>query len=234
MLIYNYNPITFEYTFSEEAGNNPLNPEEPIIPACATTIKPPESQDGYAIVWIGNKWKYKEDHRGEVWYNAETNTLETIDFIGELPSKYYSPDSPIANKPDGDYWVYNEETQQWDGNAMLYKQYILNNFNIYWTIKQNTPFEFEGHQYIPEWRDLYDSIFNTLDRGIKDEYRLQDYKGFLFTVNKDTMRPIYVKMADVVDKMYTDKQDLQYYFVQENDFKKLEQVFNAWLSKKYD
>lgn len=234
MLIYNYNPITFEYISKEEAGKNPLNPEEPIIPACATIIEPLEPQEGYVVVWIGNKWKYKEDHRGETWYNAETDSLEIINFIGELSSNYYSPDSPIANKPEGDYWVFNEETQSWEGNSVLFKKYITDNFDILWNLKQNTPFEFEGHKYIPAWRDLYDSIFNTLDRGIKESYRLQDYDGCLVEVTLETMRPIYVKMANVVDDMYIDKQNLQMYALQENDFIKLKQTFDAWLMKKYE
>ena len=233
MLVYNYDPITFEYMSTEEAGRNPLNPEEPIIPACATTIVPPEVIDKYAIVWIGNKWEYKEDHRGELWYNAKNKKIESIDFIGVLPEYYYTPDSPIANKPEGDYWQYDSNTQTWVGNALLYKQYVLSAFSGYWNAKQDIPFEFEGHKYIPAWRDLYDSIFNTLNNGIKKEYRLQDYNGNYNIVTLKTMKPIYTKMADIVDEMYIDKQNLEAYFKSENDFDKLQKAFNTWLNKEY-
>jgi hypothetical protein len=231
--IYNYDPVTFEYTTQGKADRNPLNEEEPIIPACATTIMPPEAIDGYAIVWVGNKWEYKEDHRGEMWYNSKTKTTETIDFIGTIPNYYYTPDSAIANKPEGDYWQYDSNTESWVGNALLYKKYILEFFPEYWDAKQDVPFEFEGHKYIPAWRDLYDSIFNTLNNGIKKEYRLQDYDGNYNVVTLETMKPIYTKMADIVDEMYMDKQDLEAYFKSENDFSKLEKTFNAWLGKEY-
>lgn len=231
--IYNYDPITFEYISQGVAERNPLDETQPIVPACATTIVPPESIEKYAIVWIGNKWEYKEDHRGEVWYNAKDKSMETIDFIGVLPDFYYAPDSPIANKPDGDYWKYDSNLDKWVGDTLLYKQYILEFFPEYWDAKQEIPFEFEGHRYIPSWRDLYDSIFNTLNNGIKKEYRLQDFDGEYVTVTLDTMRPIYTKMADIVDEMYMDKQDLEVYFKNENNFEKLEKTFNAWLNKEY-
>lgn len=233
MLVYNYDPITFEYMSYEEANRNPLNPDEPIIPACATTIEPPKQIDKYAIVWIGNKWEYKEDHRNELWYNAQNKSVEIIDFIGTLPNFYYTPDSPIANPPEGEYWVYDPDTQSWVGNTLLYKQYVLSVFSEYWEQKQNIPYEFNGYRYIPAWRDLYDSIFNTLNNGIKEEYRLQDYDGKYNTVTLKTMKPIYTKMADIVDEMYVDKQDLEAYFKIENEFNKLEKTFNAWIAKEY-
>lgn len=233
MLIYNYDPITFEYISTGNADRNPLNAEEPIIPACSTTIEPPKYIEKYTIIWVGNKWEYKEDHRGEMWYNAVTKSIETIDFIGILPNYYYTPDSTIANKPDGDYWVYDSNTDTWVGNSLLYKQYILNIFSSYWEEKQNIPYEFEKYRYIPAWRDLYDSIFNTLNNGIKQEYRLQDYDGKYNIVTLETMRPIYKKMADIVDEMYVDKQDLEAYFKIENEFDKLENMFNTWVSKQY-
>lgn len=232
-IIYNYDPITFEYISSETAGKNPLNPEEPIIPACATTIEPPKYIEKYAIIWIGNKWEYKEDHRNELWYNAKTKEMEIITFIGKLPEFYYAPDSSIANPPEGQYWVYDSDTQTWVGNSLLYKQHILSIYPYYWGQKQNIPYEFNGYRYIPAWRDLYDSIFNTLNNGIKKEYRLQDYDGKYNTVTLETMKPIYTKMANIVDEMYMDKQDLEAYFKTEDDFNKLEDAFNKWVLKEY-
>ena len=233
MLVYNYDPITFEYISSEEAGRNPLNAEEPIMPACSTTIVPLESIDKYAVVWIGNKWEYKEDHRGELWFNSTTKQIVEIDFIGSMPDNYFTPDSPIANEPEGLYWSFDTESQTWVGNALLYKQYISDSFDEYWDAKQNTPFEFDGFKYLPAWRDLYDSIYNTLERGIKKDYRLQDYEGKYNTVTLETMKPIYIKMVDIVDELYMDKQNLEAFFKKETDFNKLEKAFNAWINKEY-
>lgn len=232
--IYNYDPTTKEFTSAGLSERNPLDPETPIIPSCATTIVPLEIKSGYAIVWVGNKWQYREDHRGESWYNSKTKNIEVIDFIGTLPSNYYTLDSAIVNKPDGDYWDFDSDLQEWVGNSTKYKLYVLNNFNSYWEIKQNTPFTFENHQYLPEWRDLYNSIYSTLKDGIKTEYRLQDYNGEYINVTLTTMKPIYAKMADVVDQMYRDKQDLEAYFKVENDFNKLQAKFQEWIKKSYD
>lgn len=233
MLVYNYDPITFEYTSSEEAGKNPLKADEPIIPSCATIIKPLKPKDKNAIVWIGNKWKYKPDHRKELWYNAKTKQIEIIDFIGELPNYYFTPDSPIANIPDENYYIFDSELQKWVGDPLLYKQYILETFEEYWELKLEKPFEFENYRYIPSWRDLYSSIYLSLKEGIKKEYRLQDYDGKYNIVNVKTMKPIYAKMAEILDEMYIDKQNLEIYFKKENDFVKLETKFNEWLQKEY-
>ena len=106
-------------------------------------------------------------------------------------------------------------------------------FSTYWDEKQKIPYEFDGYRYTPAWRDLYDSIFNTLNNGIKNEYRLQDYDGKYNIVTLKTMKPIYKKMADIVDEMYMDKQDLEAYFKTENDFNMLQNKFNSWLLKEY-
>lgn len=42
MKVYNYNPDNRLYTFEEEADPDPLAPGRWLIPAYATTIKPPE------------------------------------------------------------------------------------------------------------------------------------------------------------------------------------------------
>ena len=233
MLVYNYDPITMEYISSEEAGRNPINPENPLIPANATTVEPPEVRQGYAITWAGNKWRYKEDHRGENWYNAQTKQIETIEFLGELPNYYYTPDSTIANKPNGDYWQYDSDTQTWVGNAQLYKLYILNSFNGYWIQKQNIPFEFKGYRYLPSWRELYTSIWVSLKDGFKLEYRLQDYDSKFNTVNVESMKEIITKISDINDEMYTDKHNLEAYFKNENNFDNLQNAFNIWLKKEY-
>jgi hypothetical protein len=233
MLIYNYNPITFEYTSFEEAGKNPLDPETPIIPSCATQTKPPEVQQGYAIVWVGNKWEYKEDHRGETWYNADTKTLEIINFIGVLPTYYYSPDSPIANKPDGDYWVFDSDLNEWVADIALYKQYISQLAQNVWSIKLDTPFEFEGYRYLPSWRELYTSIWVALDSGIKTEYTLQDYDSNYNTVDKKAMNQIMVKLSNIIDEMYTDKHSLEKYFATVNDYNQLNKKYQEWSEKEY-
>ncbi len=231
--IYLYHPITQEFLYKDISDRNPLDSESPIIPSCATIIAPPEPQDGYAIVWIGNKWEFKEDHRNEVWYNAKTKKLETIDFIGSLDSYYYTPDSLIANKPEGDYWIFDKELNEWIGDSGLYKLYVKDIFQEYWDIKQNTPFEFNGFRYIATWRDLYTSIWVTLKDGIMEQYRLQDFDGKFNIVTLETMKPIIEKIAKVNDEMFVDKHNLETFFAKNDDFKKLESKFKEYIEKEY-
>lgn len=231
--IYIYDPVTKEFIAKGLSERNPLDPETPIIPGCSTTLLPLDKKDGYATVWVGNKWEYKEDHRHETWFNAKTNRLEEIDFIGELDNYYFSPDSVRANKPEGDYWQYDSQNDTWVGDAGLYKIYVNSMADTYWNLMQNTPFEFNGFKYIAAWRDLYTSIWVTLRDGIKEQYRLQDYDGKFNVVNKETMKPIIIKMSDINDEMYTDKHNLQLFFIQNNDFDKLQKAFNSFITKKY-
>lgn len=233
LTVYNYDPITKEYTSQEEAQKNPLVDEEYLIPANATTTKPLKSKIGFTIVWCGNKWAYKEDHRGEEWYNYLTKNKEIINFIGKLPENYYALDSSIANPPEGKYWQYDKELNKWVGNPALYKAYISTSFNDFWNLKLNQPFELNKFNYIPAWRELYTSIWITLRDGIRTQYRLQDYYGNYNIVDANSMKEIISKMADVVDNMYIDKQNLEKYFKSTNDFEELKNAFNQWLNKKY-
>lgn len=234
MLVYNYNPITKEYTSQEEAQKNPLVAGEYLIPANATVVKPLRNKTGFTIVWCGNKWAYKEDHRGEEWYNSLTKNKEIINFIGELSDNYYSLDSVIANPPEGEYWQYDKELDKWVGNSGLYKQYILTSFETYWDLKLNQPFELDGYKYIPAWRELYTSIWITLKDGIREQYRLQDYEGNFNIVDIKSMKKLISKMADVVDNMYIDKHNLERYFKSTDDFNDLNTAFENWLNKIYN
>jgi hypothetical protein len=235
MIIYNYDPVTFEFTTEGEALRNPVNPDQPIIPACATEWKPPKHKDGYTLVWIGNRWDYQEDHRGEVWFNFKKMELETIDFIGTLDSKiYYTPDSPVANKPEGPYWHFDKDLNEWVADVSEYKLYILSIFDTYWNLKLSTPFEFDGHKFLPQWRELYTSIYVSLTSGLKEDYRIQDAEGKTFVVDTQSMTEILRKLAEVVDEMYVDKHNLEAYFKIENNYANLKNAFDTWVDKKYE
>ena len=89
MKIYNYDPITFIYTFSENAD---LDPEETkmqgknvyLLPSNATFIKPPAAKEDKAIVWNENQWEYVSDYRKN--YDKVDSNLNVYDIteIGEI------------------------------------------------------------------------------------------------------------------------------------------------------
>lgn len=68
MQTYRFNPDTKEYLFAEKAFLDPLETEQQgqqvwLLPADSTFTAPLEPKDGYAVVWNGKAWEYREDHR---------------------------------------------------------------------------------------------------------------------------------------------------------------------------
>lgn len=91
MLIYNYNPITKEYIGSSETS---LDPEETkkqhkdvyLIPANATTVKPPKAKTHEVIIYE-NGWQRIADYRGEYIVNSDMQPY-IYDKTGDLPDRY--------------------------------------------------------------------------------------------------------------------------------------------------
>lgn len=233
MKIYNYDAITKEFISESEAFVNPRNKNNPIIPANATTIEPPVHKDGFTVCFTGNTWDYREDHRGEVYYNVDTKSIENISFIGELTPNFVTLDSPIANPPEEPYYVFNDKLNKWVGDINLYKEYIKTYMDQMWEQKLNTPYEFENFSYLPSWRELYTSMFVSLTNGLKNNYIIKDAKGQTLEVNLKSFTPIIRKMGEIVDEMYLDKHNLEEYFATSNDFNKLKNKVDTWLTKEY-
>lgn len=89
MKIYNYDPQTFIYTFSENAD---LDPEETkiqgknvyLLPSYATFLKPPVAKEDEAIVFNVNQWEYVVDYRANYYkVNSNLNVLDITE-IGEI------------------------------------------------------------------------------------------------------------------------------------------------------
>jgi hypothetical protein len=72
MKVYNYNPNNKVYTFEEEADPDPLIPERWLIPAYATTIKPPEVGENQIVIFREEEqeWEIKEVKQSVVPYYA--------------------------------------------------------------------------------------------------------------------------------------------------------------------
>lgn len=68
MQTYKFDADTKEYLYAEEAFLDPLETEQQgkevyLLPADSTFAEPLEAKESYAVVWNGDKWEYKEDHR---------------------------------------------------------------------------------------------------------------------------------------------------------------------------
>lgn len=68
MQTYKFDADTKEYLYAEEAFLDPLETEQQgkdvyLLPADSTFTDPLDPKDGYAVVWNGDAWEYKEDYR---------------------------------------------------------------------------------------------------------------------------------------------------------------------------
>lgn len=107
MDIYHYNPHTGEFMGVARADKSPLETDVYLIPANATTVKPPAAVKGYARCYIDGKWTQIEDHRGATLYSTVDASPLTIFSLGPIPDGY--TDIVPCNCPvwDGTHWLEN-------------------------------------------------------------------------------------------------------------------------------
>lgn len=113
MLIYNYDPISMEYTDYCEAS---LDPEQSkvegknvyLIPAYATATKPPKAKANEVVIY-DNGWQIKADYRGKYIVNDDMQPY-IYDKIGNLPDGYIPITENQANKilEDDLYYVISD------------------------------------------------------------------------------------------------------------------------------
>lgn len=97
MKVYKYDTETKEFLeeleINEAYGTN--------LPF-ATTVKPLNKKDGFAICFNCTKWEYIEDNRNTVAYNKETKQESRIDYLGVIK------DDVTTLKPEQfDKWDYD-------------------------------------------------------------------------------------------------------------------------------
>ncbi len=98
MNIYHYDKDTKEFTFSMTADKDPEESRcrgelVPLVPAYATTIKPPELKENEAAVFDieNNKWVVKPDYRKNfkaVIENQGIFTIQDIKEVGDIKEGY--------------------------------------------------------------------------------------------------------------------------------------------------
>ncbi len=63
MLVYSYDPISKEFTGTEEAEANPLEPGKFLIPANCTEVTPKIVKRGFSQLFDGKAWVYINNER---------------------------------------------------------------------------------------------------------------------------------------------------------------------------
>ena len=83
--VYNYEPTTGLYLWESEAEESPLEPGAYLIPAHATTTKPPAIPTGKLARYNTDKeaWDVIDDVRG-TWYNADGRSVEIDDIDADV------------------------------------------------------------------------------------------------------------------------------------------------------
>lgn len=89
------------------ADLDPLNTDgNYLIPWLCIIADEPELKAGYIPQWLGNVWKYIEDHRGETVYSKQTGERIRISELGVLPDDV-TTQAPLP------YSEWSEKTETW-------------------------------------------------------------------------------------------------------------------------
>lgn len=111
-VLYTYDKTTGEYKPDAKATCQ-WSPRENkwLIPAAATTTKPPSAGEKQAACFdaASKAWVLKADHRGEKWYDKETQELHEIKDIGVEPDET----AWTQTAPEDLESVWDEETSSW-------------------------------------------------------------------------------------------------------------------------
>jgi hypothetical protein len=98
MDIFNYNPITHEFTGSGVADPDPLEPGKFLVPAYATTDPIPATGENQTAVRVRQAWQVLADHRGLHYWLADGSD-HYISAIGdEPPANALTTEPPVLLK----------------------------------------------------------------------------------------------------------------------------------------
>lgn len=143
MEIFNYHPATGEFLGSGLADENPLQPDEPIVPGYATPHQVPDALEHRARVyragdgkipqnWPDGNWTHVPDYRGKPLYRtADGSRFELgpeYDGLGDLP--VFLTDEPRPTPAHvwlNDEWTLDEalETSQLAAAATAQRNALL-------------------------------------------------------------------------------------------------------------
>ena len=114
MDIYNYSGDTNEYKNMGQADESPLEPGVFLVPALATSIKPPEFGFNEIPVFneLNNAWEIKPDYRNATLFSKETGEKIANINIGDTPDYLNATDKEPPStlyKFDNGKWVVDDK-----------------------------------------------------------------------------------------------------------------------------
>lgn len=94
------------------ADQDPMQPENWLMPAGCIDANPPEQKQGFAAQWQPETqtWFYLPDYRGQTVYHTQTRQPETVQTVGELPAHLtlIAPPSEL-HRWNGKAWALSKE-----------------------------------------------------------------------------------------------------------------------------
>lgn len=100
--VFYFSPEIREYTgWSDEYINIGVS-----MPGNSTDIEPEQELEGYVLIFNGDKWEQREDHRGMTAYAISDRKASIVDYIGDIREGFtLSIPSTQFDKWDGNKWV---------------------------------------------------------------------------------------------------------------------------------
>ena len=99
------------YLHQTVADQDPMQPENWLMPAGCIDANPPEQKQGFAAQWQPETqtWVYLPDYRGQTVYHTQTRQPETVQTAGELPAHLtlIAPPSEL-HEWNGKAWALNK------------------------------------------------------------------------------------------------------------------------------
>lgn len=92
--IYNFHSDTCEYLSEGIADPSPLEDGVWLIPACATTVKPPPTAEHEVSIFDGVSWSIRPDWRNVALYSVADGAPVVIDEIGKIPADVAATELP--------------------------------------------------------------------------------------------------------------------------------------------
>lgn len=92
--IYNYHHQTGEFISESQADASPLEPGVILLPAFATTNKPPKTAAREVAIFSGGQWQVKPDWRGAALFSTTDGGTVRISEIGETPADVGATELP--------------------------------------------------------------------------------------------------------------------------------------------
>lgn len=197
MKIYHYHPISGVLLSIGEAGPDPLQPENWLVPDFATDLAPQTITDYHVPVYLDGIWLLLEDHRDKTVYHKQTLVKRKITEFGPLPDI----ETELSPGPD-DIW--DEETARWQLDPAALNRHKSNRITA-----------------INQWRNQQEAenlVFThagrTWDGGIASKSRMDETlaltkvigvvpEGFFWTSADDVDIPItLLELESLAEALY--------------------------------